>query len=110
MQIAKEVPHAHDANITCTAFDQAHGIVYVGAEHPDIRAWSLRSAGEGPSATLKAHKGHVTSLAFCEGLNVLISGGIDGLCILWDDRFKVLQARSATSAMCGHAERSCLLN
>ena len=94
MQIAETVPAAHDSSITCLAFDQAHGIVYVGAEHPDIKVWSLKGSKKAPIATLKAHKGHLSSLVFCDGLNVLISGAVDGLIIVWDERGKVVQVRA----------------
>ena len=107
MQIADTVLKAHECTITCVAFDQARSIVFVGAEHTDIRAWSLKAPGGAPVATMKAHKGHLSSLAYCDGLNVLISGGLDGLCVLWDERFKVLQVRqrkpSLTTADCDNA-------
>jgi WD40 repeat protein len=95
MQIVAKIDAAHETTVMCIAFDQAHSVVYVGAEHPDIKAWSLRASGGVLLATLKAHKGHLSSLAFCDGLNILISGAVDGLIILWDERFKIVQVRAA---------------
>jgi WD40 repeat protein len=91
MQVVHKIPAAHDTIISAVAFDQTRGIVFVGAEHPDIRAWSTSSPENQPLAVMKAHKGFVTSLSFCEGISVLFSGSVDGQCILWDDRFKPLQ-------------------
>ena len=107
MQIAETVPAAHDSSITCLAFDQAHGIVYVGAEHPDIKVWSLKGSKKAPIATLKAHKGHLSSLVFCDGLNVLISGAVDGLIIMWDERAKVVQVCTPVATVCRCACGSC---
>lgn len=92
MQLAEQLPKAHELPVTSIAYDQARGVVYVGAEHPDIRAWSMRSPNA-PLAVLRGHKGNVSSLAFCDGIHVLISGALDGLCIVWDERYKVVQVR-----------------
>lgn len=98
MQRAQAVPCAHESTITAVAYDQTRGVVFVGAEHPDIRAWSTREPSATPLAHMRGHKGFVTALVYCEGTSVLISGSVDCHCILWDDRFKALQARS--SLMC----------
>lgn len=99
MQLAEQLPKGHELTITSIAYDQARAVVFVGAEHPDIKAWSMRNA-IAPLAVMKGHKGNVSSLVFCDGLHVLISGALDGLCIVWDERYKVVQVCSISKYSC----------
>lgn len=91
MQAALVIEAAHMEPITALAFDAGHKVVYSAAQEPDIKAWDIKGQC---LATIKAHRGWVTHLTFCEGLSLLLSGGVDGWVVMSDDRFRVLQVRA----------------
>lgn len=89
MQVCRILNEAHQARITCVVLDQPRSVIWVAAEHGDIRVLPLT---DGNRSTLKGHKGHVTGMTFLDGMNVVISASVDGHCILWDaERLLILQ-------------------
>lgn len=90
MQVCRVLCETHEARITCIALDQPRNLIWVAAEHGDIRVLPL---SDGNRSTLKGHKGHVTGMTFLDGMNVMVSASVDGNCILWDaERLQILQA------------------
>lgn len=111
MHSAVVIENAHVEPITALAYDSLHKVVYSAAQERHIKAWDVKGQGQ-CLAVITAHKGWVTHLLFCEGLNVLLSGGIDGYITISDERFKILQVsapRSARgSALAARNMRRCL--
>lgn len=94
MQMLRHIgaPAVHEAQVTAVAFDQAHNLVFVASTSPNIWVWNAKSSSTQPLAIMKGHKGAVTGLVYFSGMSIIISSSLDGTCIFWDDRFKVLQA------------------
>lgn len=96
MQVCRTLHDVHEARITCVVLDQPRNVIWVAAEHGDIRVLPLT---DGNKTTLKGHRGHVTGMLFLDGMNVVVSASVDGHCILWDaERLLVLQARLRVDA------------
>ena len=96
MQMLKLFPAAHQEKITCVAVDPAHNQIFVAAQNPNIYVWSTTSRSSQPVAVMKGHKGAVSGLMYFTGMGLVISSSLDGTCIIWDDRFKVLQVRASS--------------
>jgi WD40 repeat protein len=93
MQMICKLPAAHQARIKCIAFDSAHNQLFVAAQSPNIYVWNTKSHSGQPIAVMKGHKGEVTGLIYFSGMGLTISSSLDGTCIIWDDRFKILQVQ-----------------
>eukprot|EP00892_Ulva_mutabilis_P011728 jgi/Ulvmu1/8928/UM005_0019.1 len=97
MQVCRVFCEAQNARITCVVLDQPRNVIWVAAEHGDIRVLPL---SDGNKSTLKGHKGHVTGMTFLDGMNVVVSASVDGNCILWDaERLVILQVLSVHAAI-----------
>jgi WD40 repeat protein len=99
MQMLKLFPAAHQERITCVAVDPAHNQIFVAAQSPNIFVWSSSSHSSQPIAVMKGHKGEVTGLVYFTGMGLVISSSLEGTCIFWDDRFKVLQVGCFSSCI-----------
>jgi WD40 repeat protein len=97
MQMLRRIgaPAVHEAKVTAIALDKAHNLLFVGSTGPNIWVWNTKSPTSQPLAIMKGHKGAVTGLVYFSGMNIIISSSLDGTCIFWDDRFKILQALSS---------------
>lgn len=99
MQMLKLFPAAHpDGKVTCVAVDPAHNQIFVAAQSPNIYVWSTTSHSSQPVTVMKGHSGAVTGLVYFTGMGLVISSSLDGTCIIWDDRFKVLQVGARSLA------------
>ena len=91
MQMIKMFPAVHEEKVTCIAMDSAHNLLFVAGHSNRILVWSTKSNSSQPVAIMKGHKGAITGLVYFTGMGLVISSSLDGTCIVWDDRFKVLQ-------------------
>jgi angio-associated migratory cell protein len=75
--------YAHDLQgITCMAFSEDPAVVATGGEDGAVVVSNLASGKA--VAKLEHHEGSVESILYVQGLNILVSAGMDGKLVIWD--------------------------
>lgn len=86
MQCIDSVTEAHSDAVNAVAVSD--GIVYTGSADGKIKAW--RASGDkrnrSSAATLSKHESSVNALALTPGGSGLVSGGGDGVILVWERR------------------------
>eukprot|EP00039_Didymoeca_costata_P014699 m.240211 g.240211 ORF g.240211 m.240211 type:complete len:384 (+) comp16075_c0_seq3:1031-2182(+) len=82
-RLAFEVPNANSKGVTAIATTQDCSRLVTGGGDGQVRVWKVGSTVK-LHATLKEHKGRITSIMINSTDQEAISSSVDGSCIVWD--------------------------
>ena len=75
---------AHAAGVTALAFTNDGGRLVTGGADHQVRVWRVTDQSQSLLASMKEHRGMVTSIAMRGEDEECISASADGSCIVWD--------------------------
>ena len=86
LDVSRVITNAHDEPILCIAFNKARRELYSGAQDGLIKVWEADTGSF--VRQQEGHKGWVTDLMYYTSYRYLISCGVDGSLIVWNDKGK----------------------
>lgn len=86
LDVSRVITDAHDDPILCVAVNKQRRELYSGAQDGLIKVWEAETGNF--VRNLEGHRGWVTDLMYYASYRYLVSCGVDGSLIVWNDKGK----------------------
>jgi WD40 repeat protein len=86
LDVSKVITDAHDEPILCIAFNKQRRELFSGAQDGLIKMWEADTGSF--IRKLEGHRGWVTDLMYYAPYRYLVSCGVDGSLVVWNDKGK----------------------